>query len=139
MPNYSSNLDINSCTPAYVLAETNRQASDYSGFRRYQSILVKLNDKPMLYQEDLGPTWSFVADPFRIVGYADEGGKDIPVETVGRLKEMAIIMRMEPLGDFFKDPERFPRMDLIGEYWNEMERRSLGTKSSFGPYLKVQR
>lgn len=131
MPSHSSNLDINSDTPAYVLAETNRQALDYSGFRRYQSILVKIKDKPMLYQEDLGPAWSFVADPFRIIGYAYEGGKDIPVETVGRLKDMALTMRMEPLDDFFKDPERFPRLDLIGGYWNEMERRARGTKSQF--------
>jgi len=77
---------------ALGLYEMNMQSPDYSGFHRYQIILVTRGEKPAEYRRDLGKVQKkWKRDQLRIPSYNEH--------TVGELQDMAEEMRNEPAFD----------------------------------------
>jgi hypothetical protein len=84
--------------PCVGLFEVEEQSPMSKGFHRYQVVYVLRGDKPAEYRIDMGSIkkWKGVSQ-LRIPGGAEIDGKFYIEETVGRLRDIADMIRGEEL------------------------------------------
>jgi hypothetical protein len=138
----AATLAISMDEPCWGLSEENLLRPTPGGrgtsWRRIQRITVMRQDRPTVYEEDLGPEERFPAVPFTIPGGVLTGnGKYEILHTVGELREIAGYLRearQTPL-------DEIRRRDLIKGYYDDIEVRPLDRRraSSFGPAITRQR
>ena len=128
--------DLYGHEPCWYLAEVNRQAPDYSGDRRYQTITVIRNDKKMKFERDIGDARLFGEQCQLICGVPDGKGGGEALYTVDEAIRMAQEM-------YFKPP---PKTERKPKDWNKIFLDNLEEKekwkrgaSVFGPEYKKQR
>ena len=79
--------------PCFNLSEVNLVAPDYSGWHRYQIIVVMRGGNLTEYRWDMGLSENFRADQLNVIGGVIDKGKIYIEETVGSLREHADQMR----------------------------------------------
>jgi hypothetical protein len=116
---------------AFRLAELVLMAPDYSGFRRYQLIIVNRNDELAEYREDMGPAAGFTAPEFNILAMWEH--------SVAELREMADLNR----DDYWtkRTAEIQAESTLIDDWIDQSEERReiVQNRSTFGPGYRKQR
>ena len=124
--------------PCFLLVEVVLKTPDEHDYHRYQLIYVVRDDNLAEYRADLGPSWGFRNDQFRIPGgtYLDSGHIEI-VHTVGELQKIADELRLGPA----PEGEPRPMRDLVGDWHRQLEETDSVRKhrSTVGPGGWVQR
>ena len=120
----------------YYLAEFNRNAHDYSGSRRYQTITVIRNDRKMKFERDMGDARLFGEEFQLSCGVPNGKGGGEALYTVDEALRMAQDMNLKPP----PKTERKPK-DLKKMYWDNIEERNKWKRgtSVFGPKFKKER
>jgi hypothetical protein len=120
----------------YYLAEFNRNAHDYSGSRRYQTITVIRNDRKMKFERDLGDARLFGEQFQLICGVPNSKGGGEALYTVDEALRMAETMNLMPPSK----PNRKPK-DWNKIYWDNLEEKQKWKRgvSVFGPKFKKER
>ena len=96
-------LYIKKNEPIFRIRETNENAPDSSGFRRYQTITVIRDDKLAEYRTDMGPSKGYVKEPFQIICLLEH--------TVEEALHMADQLRDKPF-----DLDELPGTDILSGY-----------------------
>jgi len=112
---------INEDEPVWSLAERNLPSPNGKELRRYQIIIVRRDDRPSEWREDLGAASDFKKGEFRVQSYW--------YESVGQAREIADYLRTQP--DW---RDKIIPVNIVDEYKIEQEKRKLLAqgKSTFG-------
>ena len=89
--------DLYGHEPCWYLAEVNRQAPDYSGDRRYQTITVIRNDKKMKFERDIGDARLFGEQFQLICGVPDGkggGALESGIDTATRSLPVSLLLNV---------------------------------------------
>jgi hypothetical protein len=118
---------------AFRLSELVLMAPEYSGFRRYQVIIVNRNDALAEYRLDLGPAADFTAPEFQVLALWEH--------TVAELQDIA---EQQRLGDDYwqkRTAELQAESTLIEDWHDQVEERRelIHNRSTFGPGYRKQR
>jgi len=87
----------------FSIRETNENAPDSTGFRRYQTITVVRDDKLTEYRTDMGSAKSYIKEPFQIICLFEH--------TVEEALHMADQLRDKPFS-----LDGLPGTDILGGY-----------------------
>ena len=128
--------DLYGHEPCWYLAEMNRQAPDYSGDRRYQTITVIRNDKRMKFERDIGDAKLFGEQFQLICGVPDGKGGGEALYTVDEAMRMASDMNLMPPPKTERKPKDWNKI-----FWDNIEEKDKWKRgaSVFGPEYKKQR
>jgi len=128
--------DLYGHEPCWYLAEVNRQAPDYSGDRRYQTITVIRNDKKMKFERDIGDAKLFGEQFQLICGAPDGKGGGEAMYTVDEAMRMASDMNLMPPPKTEVKPRDWNKI-----FWDNVEERNkwLSGQSVIGPMHKKER
>ena len=132
--------------PALLLAELNRPAENFKGFRRWQMIKVVRNDRVVTYKEDLGPAENFIGGQVHIPGgMVEDDGRILIWHSVAELQGMAEELRQ-------RDSEKLAEeqgyemttgtpAEWQEEYLKEADRRKMAAskKSVNGTHFSITR
>jgi hypothetical protein len=118
---------------AFRLSELVLMAPEYSGFRRYQVIIVNRHDALAEYRHDLGPAGDFTAPEFQVLALWEH--------TVAELQDIA---EQQRLGDDYwqkRTAELQAESTLIEDWHDQVEERRelIHNRSTFGPGYRKQR
>ena len=119
--------EVSADEPCFYLAEENRLSRSGKTKVRYQLLKVVRNDRLVTAYVYLGPSASFKADQFNMIGgWVDDTGRGQAVHTVGELQAGADELRSRP-------PRReLEPLDLQTGFRNQIEERGRKHKSTFG-------